>query len=71
MKLSFTQGQPTTRAEQETVGQLRFRVIVFMTEGVGRVVMGGHKIDRHFGRLAEFEKFFYPSITRRRRPPPL
>jgi hypothetical protein len=38
-----------------------------MTQGVGRVMVRGHKIDRHVALLTELEKLFNPSIARRRR----
>ena len=39
------------------------------TEGVSRVMVRGHKINRHLGRLAELEELFNPLIARSRRSP--
>jgi 4-carboxymuconolactone decarboxylase len=35
--------RPFAKNPSLTAGQLRFRVIVFMTQGVGRVMVGGHE----------------------------
>jgi hypothetical protein len=49
------------------MGQQRFGVIIFVTQRVGGVMLGAHKIDGHVAPLAELEKLFNPSVARRRR----
>src|SRR5688500_655026 len=50
-----------------TFGQLRFRIVVFVTQGVSWVMMRRHEIDGHATGLTECDKLFNPSIPGRRR----
>ena len=56
--------RPFAKDAALTIGQLRFGIVVFMTQGVGRVMVRADEIDRHVARLAEFEKLFDPAIAR-------